>query len=112
MPLCCFTHQKTKETIEKFVKPGTKWVRHRGKVYRRDIAAEHGESKVVTSGIWPKVSYAAGVHPDQVPQAEEVDQRAGVPTDYTSGGDPIFRSHQHRKKYLKAHNLVDYSGFD
>ena len=111
MPLCCFTRAKTGETIERFVKPGTKWIRHRGKIYRRDIVAEHGGRKQGNCALWPKVSWAAGVHPDQVDEAKAFDRKMGVPTDYTSDGEPILTSHKHRREYLKIHKLIDRSAF-
>jgi hypothetical protein len=60
---------------------------------------------------WPMVSTAAGVHPDEVPKMQEIDRKAGIKTQYTADGDPIFRSPGHRKKYLKTHKLIDRSGY-
>jgi hypothetical protein len=59
------------------------------------------------SGTYPFASYAAGVSPSQVPQMKILDRANGVPTEYTGGGDPIFTSKGHRKRYLETHNMHD-----
>lgn len=59
---------------------------------------------------YPFASYAAGVSLSEVPAMREIDRKAGVLTDYTTGpdgGDPIFRSPSHRKKYCRVHGLYD-----
>lgn len=60
-----------------------------------------------TSG-WPIESDAAGVHPDQVPEAMAHAASKGVPTEFnTKTGNPIFRSRKHRNAFLKAHDMRD-----
>jgi len=56
---------------------------------------------------WPLVSSAAGVGVDQIREAMAIDRKAGVQADYTPDGDVIFTSPQHRRKWLKAHNMFD-----
>ena len=74
-------------------------------VMHRDYKADFGKQRF--GDIWPYASYAAGVSPSEVPMMQEIDRKNGVPTDYSSDGDPIFRSKKHRKKYCEAHNLYD-----
>lgn len=64
-------------------------------------------------GNYPMASYAVGVGASQVPEQMKADKKAGVPTEYTESGDPIFTSRGHRKKYLKHvgfHDRNSYTG--
>jgi len=63
-------------------------------------------------GNYPMASYAVGVGASQVPEQREADRKAGVPTEYTSDGDPIFTSRGHRKKYLKHVGFHDRNSYD
>jgi len=76
-----------------------------GFVMNRDFQSDFGTQKI--ADIWPMASYAAGVHPDDIPEMQKIDREAGVPTEYTEDGDPIFRSKRHRKKYCQVHKLFD-----
>lgn len=59
-------------------------------------------------GNWPQVSYAAGVHPDQIPEQQAALKAAGVRTTYyTKEGDPIFEDRHHRREALIAMGLYD-----
>ncbi len=71
----------------------------------RDFATDFGKRK--PCGNWPMESYAAGVHPKQIPEMREFDKKHNVPTDYSPDGDPVFRGPKHRKKYCEAHGLFD-----
>ena len=77
-----------------------------GSIAKRDFATEHGGFKN-TAGNWPMVSYAAGVHPSQVKEAQEHVAKQGIHTDYTPQGDAIFRSRSHRRDHLRAIGLRD-----
>ena len=61
-------------------------------------------------GTWPMTSYACGVHADEVPERMILDRQAGVPTEYSNDGDPIFTSAGHRHKYLKVRKIHDRNG--
>lgn len=76
-----------------------------GFVMDRNFSAELGPQR--HGDIWPMESYAAGVHPKQIPEMREFDKKNGVPTDYSEDGDPILRGPGHRKKYCEAHGLHD-----
>ena len=76
-----------------------------GFVMDRDFCSELGRQ--YHGDIWPMASYAAGVHPKQIPEMVAIDRKNGVPTDYTEDGDPVFRGPRHRKKYCEVHGLFD-----
>ena len=76
-------------------------------VMNRDFKADFGKQRV--ADVWPMASYAAGVHPDEVPEMKKYDKEHGVPTEYNNDGDPIFTSRTHRKQYCEAHHLFDRS---
>ena len=59
---------------------------------------------------WPMYSDAAGVNPEQIPEATRHARNVGVPTDFTSDGRAIFTSPHHRKRYCEAHGLYDRNG--
>ena len=74
---------------------------------RRDLVAEHKGFKT-TAGNWPMESDAAGLNPDQIPEAMAADRDLGVPTNYNpETGAAIFTSREHTAKYCKAHGLYD-----
>jgi len=75
-------------------------------VMDRDYRAEQTGFRN-TPGNWPMVCWAAGGNPEDIPAMRKVDAEHGVPTDYTSDGDPILISPAHKKKYLRAHGLYD-----
>ncbi len=112
MPRYCFTNNEG-DTIARYypitgdvpekIKLGKKW-------FSRNFRAEHSGTKHI-AGTYPFASTAAGVSPEQVPEIMKVDAQAGVKTEYTKGGDPIFTSANHRRKYLKVHGLVDRSSW-
>lgn len=76
-----------------------------GFVMARDFQADFGRQRY--GDIWPMASYAAGVHPKQIPEMRAFDKKHEVPTEYTSGGDPVFTGPKHRRKYCQAHGLFD-----
>ncbi len=59
------------------------------------------------SGTWPMTCMASGVHPEQAGQLREFLAKSGVPTEVTSGGDPIYTSARHRRKALKVRGMID-----
>ena len=80
-----------------------------GQTAFRDIAAEHPASgpRCAVGSKWPIYSDAAGVHPDQIPEAMAYCESVGVPTSYTKDGRAILVSRSHRAKHLKAVGLYD-----
>jgi hypothetical protein len=80
-----------------------------GVQYFRSYSAEH-KSAPPQKG-WPIECYASGVHPDQAHELRRYFREAGVPTDVTSNGNPVYRDHLHRRKALKCRNIVDRASY-
>lgn len=65
------------------------------------------ESHTVNAWTDPILSDAAGIHPDQIPEA-----KAKFPHhNYTEDGRMIFRSKRERKRHLKDIGLIDKDAF-
>jgi hypothetical protein len=73
----------------------------------RDFETDFGSTRTSEPGAWPMESEAAGVHPDQVPEAVAAASAHGVPTEFTRDGCAVFRDRAHRAKYLKAFGYFD-----
>lgn len=58
----------------------------------------------------PIHSEAARIHTDLLDEYREYDRRRGVPTEYDKRGCPVWRSADHKARYLKAHGLHDKDG--
>ena len=82
-----------------------------GHALRLDVVAQHSGIPQASCGTWPLHSLAAGVHPNQVREASEEAAKRGVPTDFARNGDAIFRSADHRRKFLRAHGMIDRSSY-
>lgn len=59
---------------------------------------------------WPIVSDALAVHPKRRQEAIDSALDKKVPTEFTMGGQPIFRDRQHRRAYCKAYGFFDRDG--
>ena len=58
--------------------------------------------------MWPMVSDAVAVMPNQIQEAAEAARKHGVPTDFTPKGQPIFTSPRHRRDYCeRVRGVVD-----
>lgn len=81
-----------------------------GTMMRRDLIAEHGKTKDTPSN-WPQESDAAGVNPEQIPEARAYARERGVPTEYNpETGAAIFTGRNHRKEFCRISGLYDRSG--
>ena len=61
---------------------------------------------------WPmKPCVASGVQPEQAQELRDLFKKAGVPTEVTKGGAPIYTSPEHRRKALKVRGLYDRSSY-
>lgn len=58
----------------------------------------------------PKASTSVGCHPRRRQEFEAHSRRNGVPTEFNSEGQAIFRSRAHQKEYLKVRGLVNHDG--
>lgn len=70
----------------------------------RDLQTEFRGTRAGNSG-YPKVSYSMGVAIEQVPELMDYDRKHGLATEYTSDGDPVFRSKAEQDRYMKIHGF-------
>jgi len=76
---------------------------------KRCFRAEH-VGVPATSG-WPIECYASGVNAEDAGKLRDYLTERGVPTEVTPDGDPVYTSHVHRRKALKARGLIDKAGY-
>lgn len=107
MPVYCYSTESG-ERCEKVFRMGAapKEIREGGKVFLRDVAAEHRGS-VHTPGNWPLLSDAFAVSPSEVAEASKDAHLKGVPTDFAPDGRAIFRDAAHRRAYCRAYHAFD-----
>ena len=110
MPVYCYETVDGK-LVEKFFPVGRapRFVRVAKKRARRSFAAER--KSVPSPRCWPMTCFASGVHASQADQLRAHLTKAGVPTEVTRDGDPVYRSAEHRRKALKARGFVDKSSY-
>jgi len=112
MPTYCYRRRDNGEIVERvitvaqMIQLGNTLTLEDGVKADRDIPAEMSGVHA-TPGAWPMESRAAGVNPDQIPQAREYAASLGVPTQFTKTGAAIFTDRQHRAKFLRAHGMFD-----
>lgn len=77
----------------------------------KDLLKKNKAPDGARSACWPmKGSDALSVIPSRIPEATASDLAKGVPTEYTSEGQPIFRDRGHRREYLRAYGYHDRAG--
>ncbi len=112
MPLYAYSSDTTGEYEEHFFRMGAAprtIVSKNGNVLERDFSAEHNPRRA--GGGWPLVCDASAVLPEQAQQLRELYVRAGVPTEVSKSGQPIYRDAHHRKRALKARGFHDRDSF-
>jgi hypothetical protein len=110
MPTYCFQNEKTGLIIERMFRIGKapQRIEEAGRRYGRCFAAE---AVGVPAKGWPLTCVASGVQPDQAGELSKCLADAGVPTEVTSQGDPVYRDVSHRKKALKARGFFDKASY-
>lgn len=83
-----------------------KKVRHKGRTYVRDIAAEH-RGPMVSPNAWPMRSLALRCHPSQRRRMMEIYRDRGAPTWIDERGFPVITGRKHRNKLLEIHGAYD-----
>ncbi len=63
--------------------------------------------RLPSSSGWPMECLASGVNAADAGKLRDKFIELGVPTEVSSDGNPIYRSHQHRARALKARGLFD-----
>lgn len=80
-----------------------------GRVAIRDRRAER--VGVPAAKGWPLECVASGVNASQAGELREHLRRAGVPTEVSRDGNPIYTSAQHRRRALKARGFYDRNSY-
>ena len=75
----------------------------------RDLLAEH-RSTPHHPGNWPLLSTAAGVNPEQIPEAMAQAAALGTHLNFAPDGRAIFESAHHRKEVCEKLGLFDRNG--
>ena len=113
MPLYCY-ETADKEVMERMFRMGEapkQIVLADGRIAKRSLVAELKGQASPSAKNWPLTCVASGVHPDQAGELRQTLAKAGVPTEVTKDGDPVYRSASHRRKALKARGLHDRASF-
>lgn len=108
-------------TVERSFQPGkvpARIILPNGQMAKRDLAAEIRSLTVAipvrhqAAKGWPmKPCVGSGVHASQAGELREHFKEAGVSTEVTPDGDPIYTSPQHRKRALKCRGMYDRDSF-
>jgi hypothetical protein len=112
MPVFCYTNEQLGQTIEELHPMGkAPEIAHRGgHIFVRDWQAEH-RPRVRRENLQPEWDYesdAAGVHPDQVPEAVAYCKEQGVPTHFNpQTGNPVMENRKHRRDFHKIWGVKD-----
>jgi hypothetical protein len=69
-----------------------------------EVAQQGGQSTA-----WPMKSRAAGVNKHQIGAAAADLAKAGIPTDFTSDGEAVFRDRKHRSRVLQHLGMYDHN---
>lgn len=110
MPTYCY-ESKDGDVLERVYSIGCapRQFRYRGSLYRRSLQAECVSTP--SQKGWPIECVASGVNASQAGELRDFFTKAGVSTEVSSDGNPIYRDAKHRKKALKCRGLHDRSSF-
>lgn len=110
MPIYCY-ESNDGDVVERYCKAGCapKRIEVGGVKYRRSFAAER--VGVPAQKGWPIECVASGVNAGQAGELRDHFKKAGVPTEVSADGNPIYRDARHRRKALKCRGLFDKSSF-
>jgi len=109
MPIFCYETEDG-EVMECMFRVPPKTILINGKIAKRSYKHE-GPGVPATSG-WPITCYASGVNAAQADELRDYLKKKGVPTEVTPDGDPVYTSHAHRKRALKARGMMDRAGYN
>ena len=87
----------------RWIQRGNKWV---------FTNAPEAAVRKAPAAQWPLVCHASGVHAEQAGELRQFLAERGCPTEVTPGGDPVYRSAEHRRRALRARGLCDRSSYD
>ncbi len=111
MPVYCFS-TKSGKIHDRFFPFGKapEQIRIGNAIAKRDFQAE--QVGTPSKSGWPIECYASGVNADQAGELRDHFKEAGVSCDVTPDGDPIYTSHEHRKRALKVRGFHDNASFN
>lgn len=111
MPIYCFQCSLCSRVFEKLLKIDgrlTATCPECGGDAERDFRSERVQPSCGGGRGWPMESYAAGVHPDQIPEAVRAYKAKGVEAEFNpKTGDMKWNSRKHRARCLKAGGYYD-----
>lgn len=82
-----------------------------GRAAKRSYRAEHADRRRSAGSGWPLTCVASGVNASQAGELHKFLKDAGVPTEITKDGDPVYRDPHHRKRALYARGMFDKSAY-
>jgi hypothetical protein len=111
MPIYCFS-TKDGKILERHFPFGKapSQIEEKGVIALRDFQAEQ-TGRPSTTG-WPIECYASGVNAADAQKLRDEFKRCGVPTEVTINGDPVYTSHEHRKRALACRGIHDNASFN
>ena len=77
--------------------------------YRRSLQAEM--PSIPSTAGWPMECSSSGVNAEQAQDLRNHFDKAGVRTEVTPEGRPVYRDMDHRKKALKCRGMFDKDAF-
>jgi hypothetical protein len=78
--------------------------------YRHRLSGSGKKRMRCSTACWPIYSDAMGVNPEQIPEAIEKMEQAGVKMEYTGEGEAILTGPAHRKAAARVAGLFDRNG--
>jgi hypothetical protein len=81
--------------------------------FRRQFPEQSLEGLVPkkSNSVWPMLSDALAVHPEQIAEARERDRKRGVPTEYAPDGRAVITSAAHQKQLAKTYGCRPMRGY-
>lgn len=109
MPIYCYRNGQ--DVLDKVFLAGhaPKVIYEHGKAYERSFSDEH--CGVSATHGWPMECWASGVQPQDAQKLRDYFAKAGVPTEVTDRGNPIYRNPAHRRAALKCRGFRDNDSF-
>jgi hypothetical protein len=110
MPTYCYETSRG-DVVERVFKIGTApaSIEIDGRIARRSFSAER--IGVPAKKGWPMECLASGVNASQAGELRAHLAAAGVPTEVTKDGNPVYRDARHRRKALKVRGFRDNMAF-
>ena len=110
MPSYCYETKGGKVVTKVFpMGKAPKSITHLGCKAKRCYQAERVGAPALAG--WPITCYGSGVNAAQAGELREHFRKAGVPTEVTRDGDPVYRNASHRRRALKCRGIHDRAAY-